>query len=77
MISVLRITGFLLIGLGAVIASSYLIRPLRMLWPWLLALPLPIQIGGVIAGVGLLILCATIIWERYENYDEDRKLLDE
>ena len=77
MISVLRITGFLLIGLGAVIAGSYLIRPLRMLWPWLLALPLPIQIGGVIAGVGLLILCATIIWERYENYDEDRKLLDE
>lgn len=77
MINVLRITGFLLIGLGAVIAGSYLIRPLRLLWPWLLALPLPIQIGGVVAGVGLLILCATIIWERYEDYDDDRTLLDE
>ncbi|NKB88269.1 MAG: hypothetical protein GKS06_08625 [Acidobacteria bacterium] len=77
MIRLLRITGFLLIGIGAAIVASYLIKPLRLLWPWLLALPLPIQIGGLIAGFGITLLCGTILWERFDNYESDRSLRDE
>ncbi len=64
MIRLLRIVGFLLIGAGLILAGSWFIEPLRHLWPLLLALPMPIRIGLVVAGIGLLIVLATVVNDR-------------
>lgn len=77
MIRLIRILGFLLIGAGAVVLLSWFITPLRALWPWLRALPLPIQIGFGVAATGLLLLLGSLIWERLEEREKDRDLLDE
>ncbi|QKK01956.1 MAG: hypothetical protein HND55_04350 [Pseudomonadota bacterium] len=61
MISLLRWVGTLLIVAGLLLAGSWFIEPLRNLWPLILDLPLPIRIGLVIAGLGLLVVMATII----------------
>ena len=42
MIRLLRILGFLMIVAGAVVLLTWLIKPLRMVWPWLMALSLPL-----------------------------------
>jgi hypothetical protein len=77
MIRLVRIVGFLLIGSGAVMLLVWAIEPLRFLWPWFRALPLPIQIGMTAAALGLLLLLGTVIWERLEDRDKDSGLLDE
>ena len=77
MTRLIRLFGFLLIGAGALVLASYLIEPLRAVWPWLLQLPLPIQIGLGIATVGFLLLMGTVLWERLEDRQYDRDLLDD
>ena len=77
MIRLVRIVGWLLIVTGAIVLASYLIEPLREVWPWLLELPLPVRIGLVMAGVGLLLLMGSLLWERYEDREHDRSLLDD
>lgn len=77
MIRLVRITGFLLIGTGALLVLSYLIEPLRELWTLVYELPLPIRIGLVMAAVGFLVLLGSLLWERYEDRENDRSLLDE
>lgn len=64
MIKVLQLTGFLMIIAGTLLAASWFIDPLRQLWPLFLALPLPIRIGLVVAGIGLLVVFATVIHDR-------------
>ena len=54
MTRLLRITGFLLIGSGVLVLLVWAIRPLRFIWPALLALPPAIQIGMGAAGLGLV-----------------------
>ncbi len=73
----IRITGFLLIAAGAVVVLTWFIEPLRQLWPWLQQLPLPIQIGFALAGIGLILLLASLLWERWEERDEDRALRED
>jgi uncharacterized protein YbjQ (UPF0145 family) len=41
--------------------GSWFIEPLRALWPLIFDLPLPIRIGLIIAGIGLLVVMATVI----------------
>ncbi len=77
MIRLIRIVGFLLIATGAVCLLAWLIKPLRFLWPWLRALPWPIQLGLVVAAAGLLLLIGSLIWERLEDREKDRSLLDD
>ncbi|MEM9382471.1 MAG: hypothetical protein AAGB93_21135 [Planctomycetota bacterium] len=77
MIRLVRITGFLFIGVGALLILTWLIEPLQELWVVVLELPLPIRIGLAMAGIGLLILLGSLIWERYEDRENDRSLLDE
>lgn len=77
MIRLVRAVGFVLIGAGAVVIAVWSIEPLRFLWPWLLALPWPIRLGLVIAAVGLVLLMGSLIWERLEERDKDRSLLDD
>lgn len=77
MIRLIRIVGFLLIGAGAVVLLVWMIEPLRFIWPWLRALPWPIQLGFAISALGLLILMGSLIWERMEDRAGDRELRDE
>ena len=74
MIKLLRIVGFLLIAAGLALAASWFIEPLRQVWPLLLDLPLPIRIGLVVAGIGLLVVFATVVHDRLSA---DRRSLDE
>ena len=64
MTRLLRITGFLLIGGGALVLLVWAIRPLRVVWSALLALPPAIQIGMGAAGLGLVVLMGSLIAER-------------
>lgn len=75
MTRLIRMVGFLLIAVGALVLASYLIEPLRELWPWLLQLPLPIRIGLGVAAAGFVLLFGTVLWERLEDHKEDHDLL--
>ena len=77
MIRLVRILGFLLILAGAIVVLTWLIEPLREIWPWLKSLPLPIRIGFGMAAVGLLLLLGSLVWERIEEREHDKSLLDE
>ena len=77
MIRLLRIVGFLMIGAGAFLVALWAIGPLRFLWPWFRALPWPVQAGLGAAGLGLVLILGTVLWERLEQRDQDRDLLDE
>jgi hypothetical protein len=76
-IRLVRITGFLLIVAGAVCILTWLVEPLRAIWPWLRQLPLPIQIGFALATFGLALLICTLLWERWEERGEDRALRED
>lgn len=71
---VLRIAGFLMIAAGGLLAASWFIEPLRELWPMLLELPPAIRIGLAVAGLGLLIVFATVLHDRLTA---DERSLDE
>ena len=81
MIRFVRIIGFLLMVAGVLAILSYLIEPLRELWPhliqWFTGLPIGIQIGLVIAAFGFLLLFGSVIWERLEDQRNEQDLLEE
>lgn len=77
MIRLIRILGFLSILAGAVVLLIWAIKPLRFIWPWLEALPWPIKLAVALGAAGLLILFGSLLWERFEDRHEDRRLRDE
>lgn len=77
MIRLIRILGVLLMTAGAVVLLTWLITPLRFLWPWVRSLPWPVQLGLGAAGLGLLLLLGSLIWERIEESGGDSELRDE
>lgn len=77
MISLLRNAGVGLLLLGAVLVVAWLIEPLRAIWPWLMRLAPIVRLGVVISAVGLAIIMASLITERFRERDQDRKLLDD
>ena len=72
-----RTAGFGLIILGALLVLAWAIEPLRMIWPWLRALPLPIRVGVIAAALGLALLMGSLITERIGERGKDKELLDE
>jgi len=77
MIGLIRILGFMLIAAGAIAIATWLIKPLRFLWPFFRGLPFAIQIGLVAAGVGFLLLLGSLIWERLEDHEKEKDMIDE
>lgn len=81
MIQLVRIVGGLLMAIGAIVILTWLIKPLRAIWPfvfdWFRSLPGAIQFGLVIAAVGFLLLLSSLIWERLEDRKREGNLLDE
>ncbi|MDP6385094.1 MAG: hypothetical protein QGI93_02755 [Planctomycetota bacterium] len=79
MVRLIRITGYLLIVAGAIASLTWLIKPLRQLWPafWpaFRALPIAIQLGLGAATAGLILLLASLIWERMDEREADQDLL--
>ncbi len=76
MIRLVRMVGFLLIGAGALVLIAYVFEPLRALWPMLLALPWPIKLGLGASVLGLILILGSMIWERIEERENDKDLLD-
>lgn len=64
MAETLRIIGILMMLIGALVAGSWFIEPLRQVWPLLFDLPLPIRIGLGVAAAGLLVVFGTVLHER-------------
>jgi hypothetical protein len=77
MTRLIRIVGLLLMGVGALLLLVWFIKPLRFVWPWLRELPWPIQVGVVLAAAGLLLLSGSLLWERMEDAEGDKSLLDD
>jgi hypothetical protein len=77
MIRLIRVTGLLFMGAGAILLLVWFIKPLRFFWPWLRTLPWPIQAGLAAAAVGLLLLMGSLIWERLEDRERDWSLRDD
>lgn len=77
MIRLVRITGFLMVAAGALVILTWLIEPLRQIWPFLRSLPWPIQLGLAMAAIGLVVVMGTLIWERLEERESDRSLADD
>lgn len=82
MIQFIRIMGGLLIVSGAIVILTWLIKPLREIWPHLIngfrSFPVAVQIGLIIAAIGFLLLFSSIIWERLEDRKrEGNSLLDD
>lgn len=77
MIRQIRYLGFALIGAGALVLLSYLIPPLRALWPYFRELPFAIQFGLGAAFLGLFVLLFSLLLERIENRDYDESLRDD
>jgi hypothetical protein len=76
-IRLVRILGYLFVGAGAVVLLTWLIEPLRFLWPWLQRLPLALQVGLAAAVVGLVLLLGSLIWERLEDLEKDKELRED
>ncbi|KPJ90592.1 MAG: hypothetical protein AMS18_10490 [Gemmatimonas sp. SG8_17] len=77
MTRLIRVTGLLFMGAGAILLLVWFIKPLRFVWPWLRSLPWPIQVGLAAAIVGLLLLMGSLIWERLEDRERDSSLRDD
>jgi len=73
-IRLVRIVGYLLIGAGAVVLLTWLIEPLRFLWPWVRRLPVALQVGLAAAAAGFILLLGSLIWERLEDLEKDKDL---
>ncbi len=72
-----RIIGLLMMISGGMIILTWLIEPLRQYWPMLLALPLPVKMGLGVAGAGIILLLASLLWERWQERDQEQSLLDD
>jgi len=62
---------------GALVILTWLIEPLRQIWPYLRTLPWPIQLGLAMAALGLVVVMGSLIWERMEEREKDRSLADD
>ena len=60
----LRIVGLVMIGLGVLILATYVLKPLNLVWAWFRAMPVPLQVGIAVAGIGLFVLMISLVAEK-------------
>jgi len=72
-----RTLGSALILIGVLIALSYFIEPLKEAFSWYWLLPVPLQIGFGIAGIGLTVVIISLLIERWSDRDADRALRED
>lgn len=75
MVRAIRIAGVAFMACGVLLVITYTISPLRFLWRWFQWMDLPLQIGIAVAGIGLVILLTTMLFERLalRSYDKELK----
>jgi hypothetical protein len=73
----LRNLGFGLMVGGVVMVLVWAIKPLRMIWPWLLQLPLILRVGVVAGTLGLAVLVGSLISERIRDRESEQYLKDD
>ena len=77
----MRTIGIMLIILGALLAASWFIEPIRAWWPlawaWFLSLPAVFRWGGLIAAIGGLVVMTSLVVERRRDRRTEGNLLDE
>ena len=76
MIHFTRVLGYLFSAVGVLALLFWMIRPLRAIWPYLLQLPVPIQLGLGTLLLGFLLVMASLIAERIEESGDDEALRD-
>jgi hypothetical protein len=74
MIHFTRVLGYLFSAVGILALLFWMIRPLRAVWPFLLALPWPIRLGLSALLLGFLLVMASLIVERIEESGADEAL---
>jgi hypothetical protein len=72
-----RNVGIGMILLGSVLVLAWAVEPIRLIWPWIRGLPLPLQIGVVAATLGVTVLLGSLISERIREREADQKLRDD
>lgn len=81
MIRTVRVIGALLMVAGVLVILTWMIKPLRQVWPylfeWFRSLPGALQVGLVMAAVGFLVLFSSLIVERLEDRKKEGSLLDD
>ena len=74
MIRFTRVLGYMLSAVGVLALLFWMIRPLRAVWPFLLALPWPIRLGLGTLFLGFLLIMASLIAERIDESGADEAL---
>ncbi|MCZ6705992.1 MAG: hypothetical protein O6942_08845 [Bacteroidetes bacterium] len=73
----IRILAYALLGTAAVIFVSYVIPPLRAIWPFFTTLPGAMQLGIGAGFFGFVLLIVSLIIERIEESDYNQSLRDD
>ena len=77
MIKLFRWMGYLLIAGGCITLVTVVLPSLHKMYLFIRGFSIPVQIGLVAAVLGLLILMASLIWERIQERPIDRSLRDD
>lgn len=73
----IRILAYALLGTAAVIFISYVIPPLRAIWPFFKSLPGAMQLGIGAGFFGFVLLVVSLVLERMEESDYNQSLRDD
>lgn len=75
MVRAIRIVAVAFMIIGLLLVVTYTIEPLRFVWAWFRRMAVPLQIGFGVAGIGLVILLTTMLFERIalRSYDKELK----
>lgn len=73
----IRRTGFALILIGAIVFLSWFVEPVWDILHLFTRLPMPLQIGSVVAAVGLTVLIFSLLAERWSDREADATLREE
>ena len=72
-----RLIAIVCIIIAVGILVTYVIPPLRAVWPWLMALPMGIRVAVILITLGAVTLFATTIAERIEQKRSEGDLSDD